>query len=165
MARRTWPIDEVLEGLASAPVRIAELTKGVAAARLKAAPEPGEWSVVEVLAHLRACADVWGGHIAAILAEEHPTRRGINPRQWIKDKDYGSLAFGPSFKAYRVQREELLALVRPLTEAQWSRTCTIVGAGKPLVVEARFYATKLFEHERPHLSQIAKTVAAVRPSR
>ena len=165
MARVTWPIDEVLEGLASAPVRIAELTKGVAAARLKAAPEPGEWSVVEVLAHLRACADVWGGHIAAILAEENPTRRGVNPRQWIKEKDYAGLAFGPSFKVYRAQRADLLDTLRPLTAAQWSRTCTITGAGKPLVVESRFYANKLFEHERPRLKQIAKTVAAVRPSR
>jgi hypothetical protein len=26
-----------------------------------------EWSAVEVLAHLRACGDVWGGCIARIL--------------------------------------------------------------------------------------------------
>lgn len=153
------PITEVLEGLAAAPLRIAELTAGLPEAKLAQAPEPGEWSVVEILAHMRACADVWGGHIAAILADDNPTRRGINPRQWIKDKDYGS--FGPSFKAYKAQRAKLLALVRPLTEAQWSRTCVITGAGKPLTVETRFYATKLFEHERPHLKQIARTVAAV----
>ena len=162
MARNTYPIAEVLEGLAAAPTRIAELTKGVPAAKLKVAPEPGEWSVVEILAHMRACGDVWGDHIAAILAEEHPTRRGVNPRQWIKEKDYASLAFSTSFKAYAAQRAGLLELLRPLPEKAWTRAATITGAGKPLTSDVRFYASKLFEHERPHLKQIAKTIAAVR---
>jgi len=52
--------------------------------------------------------------------------------------------------------------MRPLPQVAWSRTATIVGAGKPLTVEVRFYANKLFEHERPHLKQIARTVAALR---
>jgi hypothetical protein len=36
-------------------------------AELLATPGPDEWSANDVLAHLRACSDVWGGHIAAIL--------------------------------------------------------------------------------------------------
>jgi hypothetical protein len=162
MARRTPSRDEILEELAAAPERIAELTAGLSPAKLKAAPEPGEWSVVEILAHLRACADVWGGHIAAILAEENPTRRGVNPRHWIRDTDYGSQAFAWSFRSYREQRAGLLRVLRALPEAAWSRTATIVGAGKPLTVELGSYAAKLFEHERPHLKQIAKTVAVMR---
>jgi DinB superfamily len=162
MARLTYPIAEVLEGLNAAPARIAELTEGVPAAKLKAAPEPGEWSVVEILAHMRACGDVWGGHIAAILAQDNPTRRGVSPRQWIRDKDYASLPFSTSLHAYAAQRAGLLELLRPLPEKDWARAATIVGAGTPLSTDVRFYASKLFEHERPHLDQIAKTVAVVR---
>jgi DinB superfamily len=162
MAGKTIPIAEVLDGLDVAPSRIAELTADLPAARLRAEPEPGEWSVVEVLAHLRSCADVWGGHIAAILAEDHPTRRAVNPRTWIRDKDYADQEFGASLRAYAAQRAELLGLVRPLPEEAWSRAMTLVGAGEPLVLDIRSYATKLFRHERPHLKQIARAVAAVR---
>lgn len=38
------------------------------AAFLREAPSKGEWPATTILAHLRACADVWGSCIAAVLA-------------------------------------------------------------------------------------------------
>ena len=64
--------EEILALLRDAPGRIADATSGVTAADLRTAPAPGEWSVVDILAHLRACGDVWGGPIAVILAEDRP---------------------------------------------------------------------------------------------
>ena len=50
----------MLTMLAEMPSRIAVLTEGLTPAQLLAPPEPGEWSARDVLAHLRACADMWG---------------------------------------------------------------------------------------------------------
>ena len=61
---------QLLPRLAAAPTRIAALTEGLTPAELRAAPGEGEWSATDVLAHLRACADVWGGCIARLLAED-----------------------------------------------------------------------------------------------
>ncbi len=162
MVSRPLSIGKALEGLAATPLRLAELTAGVPAAKLRQPPAPGEWSVVEVLAHLRSCADVWGGHIAAMLEEDKPQRRAINPRTWILQTDYPTLTFAASFRAFRAQRAGLLKVLRALPEPAWSRTCTLVGAGKTLMPDVRSYASHMFIHERPHLTQVATTVAALR---
>ena len=54
----------------------------------KPGPIPRGWSATEILAHLRSCADVWGDCIAAILAEDRPTLRAINPTTWIDRTNY-----------------------------------------------------------------------------
>jgi hypothetical protein len=64
---RTLTIEQVLTLLAQTPPRIAALTDGLAPAQLHTCPSQGEWSANEVLAHLRACADMWGNCVVAII--------------------------------------------------------------------------------------------------
>src|SRR5215216_4773222 len=104
----------MLSLLAETPPRLEALTAEVAPAQLQTAPNDNEWSAKDVLAHLRACADVWGGCIAAIIAEERPTLRAVNPRTWIRQTDYRELEFRPSLHAFAAQRAELLAVLAPL---------------------------------------------------
>jgi hypothetical protein len=54
-------IEESLALLRENASRLAALTVGVKHSQLHAAPEIGEWSPNEILAHVRACCDVWGG--------------------------------------------------------------------------------------------------------
>jgi hypothetical protein len=153
---------EVLAMLAAAPPRVATLTAGLAPAQLQAAPTPGEWSVNEILAHLRACADMWGDCIAAIIAQDHPTLRAINPRTWINKMDYREQPFQRSLDAFTVQRAELLAVLEPLAPEGWAHTATVTGAGKVLERTVRFYAEWLATHERPHVKQIERIARTLR---
>jgi len=73
-------IEQVLTLLAETPPRIAALTAGLAPAQLHTAPNHDGWSANDVLAHLRACADVWGNCIVAMIVEDTPTLRAVNPR-------------------------------------------------------------------------------------
>jgi hypothetical protein len=148
--------------LAAAPPRIAALAEGMTPAQLRTTPSDGEWSANDVLAHLRACADMWGGAIMMILAEDRPTIRAINPRTWIKQTDYVDLEFRPSLDAYVAQRAELLAVLEPLPPDGWSRAATVTGAGKVLERTVLSYAQWLARHERPHLRQIERIVNATR---
>ena len=148
--------------LAATPPRIAALTAGLAPAQLQAAPAPGEWSVNEVLAHLRSCADMWGDCIATMLAQDHPTLRAINPRTWINKTDYREQAFQPSLRAFTAQRTKLLAVLEPLAPEGWACSATMTGAGKPLERTVGFYAEWLAGHERPHVKQIERIVNTLR---
>lgn len=154
---REW----VLMLLAETPPRIATLATGLAPTHLRAAPSPDAWSANDVLAHLRACADVWGNAIAAIIAEDRPTLRAVNPKTWIKQTDYRDLAFRPSMLAFATQRADLLAVLEPLPEEGWSRAATVTGAGTPLERTVLSYAQRLARHERSHLKQIAGIVASL----
>ncbi len=162
MPSRSLTIEQVLTLLAETPPRLEALTAGLAPAQLQTAPNDDEWSANDVLAHLRACADVWGGCIAAILAEERPTLRAVNPRTWIEKTDYRELEFRPSLRAFAAQRADLLAVLEPLPPAGWSRAATVTGAGKTLERTVMFYARWLAEHERPHVKQVARLVDMMR---
>ncbi len=144
--------------LAATPPRIAALTADLGPAHLHTTPAQGEWSANEVLAHLRACADMWGSCIVAMLAEDRPTLRAVNPTTWIKKTDYLEQDFQPSLQAFTTQRAELLAVLQPLPPEGWSRAATVTGAGKTLERTVLSYAKWLAEHERPHVKQIARIV-------
>lgn len=159
MYDRTLTIDQVLTELKDQPEAIAALTAGMSRARLHHAPGPGAWSVNDVLAHLRSCADMWGKYIAMIVAEDGPTIRAMNPTTWIKSTNYPQLDFAPSFRAFAKQRAELLALLRHLPKAAWSRRATVTGAGRPRERTVLEYARWLANHERSHVKHIARIVS------
>ena len=152
---------EALALLARTPPHLASLSAGLTPAELRSAPLPGEWSANEVLAHLRACSDMWGKCILAMLAEDMPTLRAINPRTWIKRTDYPALEFRPSLGAFVTQRADLLAVLEPLPPAGWSRAAIVTGAGKVLERTVLSYAQWLARHERPHIKQIERLITTL----
>ena len=156
MAITVIPREQILSLLQEGPRRIAAATGGVAPERLQARPSPEEWSANEVLAHLRACADVWGGCMYRIAAEDRPTIRAINPRTWMMKTDYPELEFRASLQAFTQQREELLAFLEGLAEASWNRSATVIGAGRALERTMQFYAQWLAQHERAHVKEIER---------
>ncbi|MFN8473250.1 MAG: DinB family protein [Anaerolineae bacterium] len=162
MPDESLTFDRILTMLAATPPRIAELTDGLAESQLHTAPGPDEWSANEVLAHLRACADVWGDSMIKIINEDKPTIRAVNPRTWIGQTDYLEQEFAASLHAFAAQRAELLAVLERLTPEDWLRTATVTGAGKPLVRSVVFYARWMASHERPHAKQIMRIVSTVR---
>jgi hypothetical protein len=162
MPDRSLTSERILTLLAAAPPRLTALTADLTPAHLRTVPGPDQWSANDVLAHLRACSDMWGACIMAMLAEERPTLRAVNPRTWINQTDYLQLEFQPSLRAFTTQRADLLAVLEPLPPEGWSRAATVTGAGKPLERTVRFYAEWLARHERPHLKQIERIVTSLR---
>jgi uncharacterized damage-inducible protein DinB len=146
--------------LADTPARITDVTADQTPEQLRTAPGPGAWSAVDVLAHLRACADVWGGYIDLILAEDHPSIRPVNPTTWIKQTDYREQAFRPSLEAFTAQRAGLLAVLAALSPADWSRALTATWAGKSRERTVHSYAEWLANHEQQHIKQIARLKTA-----
>ena len=162
MPSRSVTTEQVLTLLAETPQRIAALTDGLAPAQLHTLPNHDEWSANDVLAHLRSCADMWGGCIVAMLAEDRPTLRAVNPRTWIKQTDYLELEFRPSLHSFATQRADLLAVLEPLPHEGWSRAATVTGAGKVLQRTVLFYGQWLARHERQHVKQVERIVNTMR---
>ena len=162
MYDRPLTIEQNLTMLAATPARIADLTEDLPPAQLLTPPEPSAWSARDVLAHLRACADMWGKYIALILTEERPTFRAVNPTSWIKQTNYREQEFHPSLQAFTAQRAELLAVLKPIAPEAWMRTALVTGAGKPRERTVQAYAQWLANHEQSHLRQIERIVNTLR---
>jgi hypothetical protein len=147
---RSLTIEQVLTLLAATPPRLTALTADLSPAQLHTRPTHDEWSANDVLAHLRACADVWGNCIMAMIAQDTPTLRAVNPRTWIKQTDYLDLEFRPSLRSFATQRADLLAVLSPLPIDAWSRAATVTGAGKVLERSVTWYFSSR-DSERPAL--------------
>jgi hypothetical protein len=111
-----------------------------------------------VLAHLRACADVWGTCIVAMIEEDRPVLPAVNPRTWVKQTDSLDLEFRPSLRSFATPRAKLLAVLQPLPIDAWARAATGTGAGKVLERTVLFSAQWLARHERQHVKQVERLV-------
>ena len=77
MPNTSLTAERILTLLVETPKRITSLTADLTSAQLHTKPDHDEWSANDVLAHLRACADVWGNCMRAIIAEDTPTLRAV----------------------------------------------------------------------------------------
>ena len=148
--------DEVMALLRQNASQLAEFTEGVPLNRLHAAPGAGEWSPNDVLAHIRACGDVWGGNITRIVEEEHATFPGMSPRTWMKRTDYLERAFDEGLQAFAAQRRALLTTLGALPPEGWQRAATVTSYGQSHERTLRSYASQLARHERTHVRQIER---------
>ncbi len=105
-------VKKYLQALEEVPHRLAKLSKGTDEARLQFRPDPKSWSVNDILAHLRSCANVWPHSIYAMLAENEPVLPDINERKWAKVTRYADLSFAESFQAYSLQRADFLVCIK-----------------------------------------------------
>jgi hypothetical protein len=146
----------LLKLLVASPRRIAKATKGRQEEELRRKPAPDSWSATEVLAHLRACADVWGSSIVAMLTQERPTLRYVSPRAWIRKTNYTELDFATSFRAYANQRKELLKELQALPQDRWLRGASVKQATKRREETVLSYAERIARHEAGHCEQIER---------
>jgi hypothetical protein len=147
-------IESVLKLLAATPRRIASLSRDVEISKLYFRAHPDSWSAHDILAHLRACADVWGKSIVEMITRDHPKLRYISPRSWIRKTDYLELEFRGSLKAFTDQRRELLRALQGLAIKDWSRSATFTATTKGREQTVFSYACRIAEHENKHCDQI-----------
>ena len=151
-----------LHTLRETPLRLAAWTAGMDETRLRAAPEPNEWSMVEILAHIRAAAEVWSYSIYAMLTLESPALAHVHPRDWMKTLGYARLSFAENLGAFRVERENLLRVLGGLSPADWDRSASFTGKKNSTTIFGEMLRMAL--HEADHWAQFEKTAAAVQGS-
>jgi hypothetical protein len=143
-------IEKVLQMLEETPRRIASASNGLTEARLHDKADEKSWSANDILAHLRACVDVWGKSIQLMLAQDNPTMRHISPRTWIRKTNYPKLAFDESLQTFTTQHSDLLRTLRALAFEDWSRSAMIEGRKHSVFSQARRMAL----HEHEHCEQL-----------
>jgi len=151
-------IEQHLATLAAVPGQIAALAAGLDAQQVRWKPDKRDWSLVDNLAHLRGCADVWGYSIYAMLIEDNPALARLSPRDWATKTRMTRLEFGASLHTYTLQREHLLMVLRGLPEEGWARTAIIAGWQHTIFSQARRMAL----HEGQHVEQMTALVEQMR---
>jgi len=145
--------DNILEILRTTPGRLAELS-AIKPQLVTTRPTEAEWSIAEVVAHLVLEEErVMLPRFRRLASEDSPvfpTTRGLvdhpNPRE-----------FGDELTSFRHLRQQTLAVLDGISEADWRRVGTSPTRGS-LTVEG--WADYLARHDLEHLEQINSILAA-----
>ncbi len=145
-------IEQVTDLLANNLQRIIQASAGVDDARLHWRPDAKSWSANDILAHVRACTDVWGKSVHRILTEENGSQTHISPRTWMRKTNYLDLDYHVSLQTFVQQRQDFLELLEPLTPTDWARSASVNGRKEPITVFGRVQGMAL--HESEHCTQL-----------
>jgi uncharacterized damage-inducible protein DinB len=143
-------ISKYLGIISGTPEQIGLLVKGLEEDRLQYKTDARSWSVNDILAHLRSCADLWTHSIYAMLAEKEPSFSDVNERKWAKITRYAELPFYTSFQAFSLQRENLVRVLANLPFESWERSALISERRHTVFTQMR----RMAKHETEHLDQI-----------
>ena len=153
-------IAKLLRLLGETPTRLAAMTSTLASERLERKVNEDEWTVNEILAHLRVCAEVWGQSILVMLSQDQPTLRYVSPRTVAKKRTYATQPFAASLSEFSQQRHELIQQLRALAQEGWSRGATFTGTTRGRTQTVLSYVQRIVDHEAAHLLQIEQILRA-----
>ena len=154
MTRTSSGTGELIRLLRLGPERLQSLAAGLSGSQVVHRPDPDTWSFNDILIHLRACSDVWGGSIAKMIEQDHPTMRYVSPRTVMKRKKYHDVPFQEALGIYVRQRGDLVSLLAGLETDAWSRGATFTATTRGREATVLSYARRITDHEAQHLAQI-----------
>jgi hypothetical protein len=86
-------ISRYLAGLENTIIRLEEISAQMDDSELAESSIEGEWSILQILAHICACQDVWAYSIYAMLSVKDPELFPVHPRQMAAMMKYDELSF------------------------------------------------------------------------
>ncbi|MBK8136161.1 MAG: DinB family protein [Chloroflexi bacterium] len=150
-------IEAHLATLQSTPAVLSRVSSDLDDVRLRQRPQPGQWSLIELLAHLSACAEIWGDDIQEMLSCDIPTLTKPHPRGVMNEARFRERSFEGLLASFAALRDELLRVIVPLESAQWARSAMINGRPHTVFSQVRRMAL----HEASHYDQLHAIRSAI----
>jgi len=146
--------------LRATPAALASLLENESNETLSTRPAPEEWSVTEVLCHIRDVErEIDLPRMELILNEEEPFIVAQMPDDWVNVRAYAREDARAALQALTSARLQTLERLVSLEPAQWSRKARHAIFGPtPLSELVAFNA----EHDRMHIQQIFKCLKKLR---
>jgi hypothetical protein len=133
--------------------KIERLIKGVSKKKLMTRPEPGKWSVAEILAHLADTELVAGFRLRLILGENGVTIQAFDQDIWAEKLEYRKRDPKKSLAAFRSFREHNLTTIKSIPKPMWENYGMHAERGKESVTRiVHMFAG----HDLNHLGQIER---------
>jgi hypothetical protein len=143
---------------ATAP-KLKKLTQGLTTKQLKWKPEPGKWSIGEIVAHLADTEVVASWRMRSVIGANGTTIQPFDQDAWAAAFDYAKRDPKQSLETFRVLRENNLTMLKVLPRDRWESYGMHLERGK----ETLTHLTRMFAgHDANHLLQVERIVARLR---
>ncbi len=126
---------------------LSQMTQGLYQKR----PEPGEWSLTEIICHLRDTErEVNLARIRLILDQDEPFIAARNTSLWAVERVYNEQDTFEALSEFVSARMETLEILQGLSQSAWKRTARHAIFGPTDLLEMVKFMT---EHDRLHIRQ------------
>jgi len=154
--------DVLRERLAQTVPQIKAMTTGLNLDHLRCRPDSTEWSINEIICHLRDVdQEVHLPRLHSLIVEEEPFMPGVVSDNWVIERNYQAQDPQAALAAFTSARAELLGLL-PLTDSPvWQRRGRHTFFGPTSFLEL---CCLIVEHDDLHIQQIQATVSVFEKS-
>jgi hypothetical protein len=135
--------------------KLNKLARGLTPKQLRWQPEPGKWSIAEILAHLADVEIVASWRMRSIIGSDGITIQPFDQDVWASVFQYSKRDPKQSLEVFRVVRENNLAMLKALPPEAWERHGMHMERGKETIA----HLTRMFAgHDTNHILQIERIV-------
>jgi uncharacterized damage-inducible protein DinB len=135
------------------PKKLEKLVKPLSKQQLTRRPEPGKWSIAEILAHLADTELVGGWRMRLILGSNGVPIQAFDQDVWADTLGYSRRDPKVSLETFRVLREADLAMLNSLPKNLWENYGMHQEHGKETIAHiVRMFAG----HDLNHLAQVER---------
>lgn len=154
--------EDALQVQRTTAAKLKKLIRDLTPKQLQRQPEPGKWSIAEILAHLADAEIVASWRMRSILGANGTTLQPFDQDAWASVFQYGKRDAKQSLEVFRVLRENNLAMLKKIPRESWDHYGIHLERGKETISHlARMFAG----HDTNHTLQIERIVAALKKPR
>jgi hypothetical protein len=142
--------------------KLKKLIQGLGKKELKWKPEPGKWSIAEIVAHLSDVEIVASWRMRAILGSNGTPIQPFDQDAWAAVFQYAERDPNDSLEVFRVLRENNLAMLEELPRESWDNYGMHAERGKETIAHlARMFAG----HDTNHILQVERIAGQLKIAR
>ena len=148
---------DLLDALKSTPETLTGLLQGVTQARAVASKGGDEdWSVVQVICHLRDAEEISLQRVSSILDQDDPPIFGYDQAALARERNYQGQDLRLALEAFIAFRRQYLATLSSIQPDEWNRTGRHNEIGQITILS---HAVHHACHDAIHCAQIARQLA------
>jgi len=139
--------------------KLKKLTHGLTPKELKWKPEPGKWSIAEIVAHLADVEIAASWRMRLIIGDSGTTTQPFDQDVWASVFHHNQHDVKRSLEVFRILRENNLAMLKALPRESWDCYGMHLERGKETIA----HLTRMFAgHDTNHIRQIEIIVAQLK---
>jgi uncharacterized damage-inducible protein DinB len=142
---------EIIEVLRLLPERVTEEVKGLSEEELRFRPGDGQWSLKEVIGHLRDFAEIDHDRLCRMIKLERPMLPGFDQEILVRERNYQEADLRAVLDELACFRRKTVQVLTELVDANWARTGRHQERG---TFSIRQHVEHLVRHEAMHLEHI-----------
>lgn len=148
---------ELLDVYRATPQTLGVLIGDVDSDTARWRPAEGEWSIVEIVAHLGDAEERMLARVRRMLSEDEPQLAAFDQEALAIERDYQAMDLMAAYRRFVELRSEHIDVMTGLDPADWDRTGMHEETGR---ISIHQITAHMAAHDSIHLAQISRLLTS-----